>query len=390
MTGGAKPATRLHVDEALSPGRTLGLDHARAHFLRSVLRLAPGAQIAVFNGADGEWLAEIEGLGKGWCSLLLLERRRAAAPEPDLWLVFAPIKRARLDFMAEKATELGCSVLQPVMTRFTAVSRVNEERLAANAREAAEQCERLTLPEVRETVSFDRLLDTWPAQRRLLVCAEWGAAQPVAVALQAMRVEPPGEVGPWAVMTGPKGVKFALGKAALRSGHNGIGTPLARQFARHLGDGPPGPGFIADQQQAIARPVAQEILKLRWLGNLWHCQAFRLFGGFNRIGMQSPDIDPVGVGVRCDDRQQSRHPNLGGLGCQETHRRALDRGENQPQIGFLGLIAQQLDRFQQHRATFRSHDGGPVFAVPPIEHGDPITLALSHHILQIMALIPVQ
>ncbi|MEQ8355485.1 MAG: 16S rRNA (uracil(1498)-N(3))-methyltransferase [Kiloniellaceae bacterium] len=205
MTGGAKPATRLHVDEALSPGRTLGLDHARAHFLRSVLRLAPGAQIAVFNGADGEWLAEIEGLGKGWCSLLLLERRRAAAPEPDLWLVFAPIKRARLDFMAEKATELGCSVLQPVMTRFTAVSRVNEERLAANAREAAEQCERLTLPEVRETVSFDRLLDTWPAQRRLLVCAEWGAAQPVAVALQAMRVEPPGDVGPWAVMTGPEG-----------------------------------------------------------------------------------------------------------------------------------------------------------------------------------------
>src|SRR3546814_5220505 len=93
-----------------------------------------------------------------------------------LWLVFAPIKRARIDFLAEKATELGCSLLQPVMTRFTAVSRVNEERLAANAREAAEQCERLTVPVVRETVSFGRLLDDWPVARRLLVCAEIGRA----------------------------------------------------------------------------------------------------------------------------------------------------------------------------------------------------------------------
>src|SRR3546814_19697463 len=98
----------------------LGLDHAQAHFLRSVLRLAPGARLAVFNGRDGEWLAEVEGLGKGWCSLTLLERRRAPAPEPDLWLVFAPIKRARIDFLAAKATELGCSLLPPVMTRFTA------------------------------------------------------------------------------------------------------------------------------------------------------------------------------------------------------------------------------------------------------------------------------
>src|SRR3546814_2069224 len=110
---GAKPATRLYMEAALAPGQAVGLDHAQAHFLRSVLRLAPGARLAVFNGRDGEWLAEVEGLGKGWCSLTLLERRRAPAPEPDLWLVFAPIKRARIDFLAEKATELGCSLLQP-------------------------------------------------------------------------------------------------------------------------------------------------------------------------------------------------------------------------------------------------------------------------------------
>jgi len=203
-----KPATRLHFAGGLAAERILGLDHGQAHFLRSVLRLGPGARLAVFNGEDGEWLAEIEGLGKGWCSLKVLEQRRAAAPEPDLWLVFAPIKRARIDFMAEKATELGCSLLQPVMTRFTAVSRVNEERLAANAREAAEQCERLTVPEVRATVTFGQLLDDWPQGRRLLVCAEWGAAQPIAVALQAIRDQQGGsgqDAGPWAVMTGPEG-----------------------------------------------------------------------------------------------------------------------------------------------------------------------------------------
>lgn len=205
MTAATRPATRLYVPESLSPGLSLGLDHARSHFLRSVLRLSPGARLAVFNGEDGEWLAEIEGLGKGWCSLQVLEQRRRAEPEPDLWLVFAPIKRARIDFMAEKATELGCSVLQPVMTRFTSVSRVNEERLAANAREAAEQSERLTVPEVRATVTFGQLLDGWPAERRLLVCAEWGEARPIAEALQAVRAEAGRDAGPWAVMTGPEG-----------------------------------------------------------------------------------------------------------------------------------------------------------------------------------------
>ncbi|HEX9596232.1 MAG TPA: RsmE family RNA methyltransferase, partial [Anaerolineales bacterium] len=141
--------TRLHVDAPLGTGRELGLDHGRAHFLRSVLRLSRGAHVAVFNARDGEWLARIDGLGKGWCSLAVEAQRRVPAPEPDVWTVFAPIKRARIDFLAEKATELGCAVLQPVITERTAVSRVNVDRLAANAREAAEQCSRLSVPEVR-------------------------------------------------------------------------------------------------------------------------------------------------------------------------------------------------------------------------------------------------
>lgn len=200
---GSRIATRLHCDEALSAGRELGLDHARAHFLRSVLRLQRGAELAVFNARDGEWRARIDGLGKGWCSLAVIERLRAPQAEPDLWLVFAPIKRARIDFLAEKATELGVAVLQPVMTRHTAVGRVNCERLAANAREAAEQCGRLSVPEVRAPVDFGSLLDDWPRERRILLCAESGAAEPIADALARLRAA--GDAGPWAVMLGPEG-----------------------------------------------------------------------------------------------------------------------------------------------------------------------------------------
>jgi len=196
-------ATRLHCEASLCPGQELGLDHTRAHFLRSVLRLRRGAELAVFNARDGEWRARIDGLGKGWCSLAVIERLRPPQSEPDLWLVFAPIKRARIDFLAEKATELGVAVLQPVMTSYTAVGRVNRERLAANAREAAEQCGRLSVPEVREPVEFGALLADWPSGRHILLCAESGAAEPIAEAL--MRLRDDGAGGPWAVMLGPEG-----------------------------------------------------------------------------------------------------------------------------------------------------------------------------------------
>ena len=169
---GERPATRLWIEDDLGQGASLGLDHARSHFLRSVLRLSRGAAVAVFNGRDGEWLARIDGLGRGWASLSVEAQRRPQDTAADLWLVFAPIKRARLDFLVEKATELGCSALQPVMTQHTAVGRVNVERLRANAREAAEQCERLSVPEIRAPCDLGALIDRWPAERRLLACAE--------------------------------------------------------------------------------------------------------------------------------------------------------------------------------------------------------------------------
>jgi 16S rRNA (uracil1498-N3)-methyltransferase len=208
-----KIATRLFVEPPLAAGQTLGLDAQRAHFLRSVLRLQRGAELALFNGRDGEWLARIEGLGKGWASLELLHQRRPQAPEPDLWLAFAPIKRARLDFMVEKAAELGASRLLPVFTEHTDVSRVNGERLQANTREAAEQCERLSVPEVAAPCSLSELTAGWPAERRLLLAAESGDAPPAAEALAAERERLGGRAGaaPWAVLVGPEG-GFAPGE----------------------------------------------------------------------------------------------------------------------------------------------------------------------------------
>jgi 16S rRNA (uracil1498-N3)-methyltransferase len=155
--GGAK--IRLFVDASLAVDGAVGLSAERAHYLKHVMRLKRGDEIAVFNGRDGEWRAAIEGFGRGWCSLDLRERSRAQTAVPDLWLLFAPIKRARVDFIAEKATELGAAELMPVITRYTAIRRVNTQRLRANAIEAAEQCGRLSVPEVHEPEALEAWLD---------------------------------------------------------------------------------------------------------------------------------------------------------------------------------------------------------------------------------------
>lgn len=191
--------TRLYVPDSLAVA-TLGLDADRAHYLRHVLRLERGDTIAVFNARDGEYAAHIDGFGKGWCTLTLGEQRRASAPEPDLWLVFAPIKRARIDFVAEKATELGVSGLWPVFTQHTAMTRVNRERLMATCIEAAEQSERLSVPEVFEAATLGEVLARWPQDRRIVLCDETGGGQAIADVLRQTGTE-----GAHAVLIGPEG-----------------------------------------------------------------------------------------------------------------------------------------------------------------------------------------
>jgi len=154
--------TRLFVEADLASGIEAPLSEAQAHYLRHVMRRDDGAPLLLFNGRDGEWRASLALRGKKQAAAVVGERTREQAAEPDLWLCFAPIKRARIDYIAEKATELGVAVLQPVLTQHTAVERVNIERLRANAIEAAEQTERLTVPEVRAPADLMKLLSEWP------------------------------------------------------------------------------------------------------------------------------------------------------------------------------------------------------------------------------------
>jgi 16S rRNA (uracil1498-N3)-methyltransferase len=205
-TDAAGMIPRLHVEAPLGAGATIALDAARGHYLRLVLRRERGDEVLLFNGRDGEWQAAIEDVAKAGVRLVVERQTLPQRFGPDLWLVFAPIKRERIDLLAEKATELGCRRLQPIFTQHTAVTRVNRERLAAHALEAAEQTERLDVPEVAAAKRLGEVLDDWPAPRRLLVCAEFGAARPIAEALAGL---PRG--APYAVMTGPEG-GFASGE----------------------------------------------------------------------------------------------------------------------------------------------------------------------------------
>lgn len=194
-----RPATRLYVGEGLLAGATVALAEPQAHRLRHVLRLGPGGAIAAFNAIEGEWLCRIAEIGRNNARIIVERQIRAAAPEPDLWLLFAPIKRMRLDWLIEKATELGASAFLPVWTARTQVERLNLDRLRAHAIAAAEQSERLSVPEIRSPEALDRALAQWPTGRHLIVCDESGGGRPPAEAL------PEFSPGPAALLVGPEG-----------------------------------------------------------------------------------------------------------------------------------------------------------------------------------------
>jgi 16S rRNA (uracil1498-N3)-methyltransferase len=195
----AEPAaTRLYVAQPLTEGAPVALDAAQAHRLRHVLRLGSGAAVAAFNERDGEWLCRLDEKGRG-AALIPEQRLRATEAEPDLWLIFAPIKRARLDWLVEKAAELGAAALVPVWTARTQPERLNQERLRALAIAAAEQSERLSVPDIRMPERLDALLAAWPAERRLIVCDETGGGSPIVEALADFRD------GPAALLVGPEG-----------------------------------------------------------------------------------------------------------------------------------------------------------------------------------------
>jgi 16S rRNA (uracil1498-N3)-methyltransferase len=190
---------RVYVTEPLAAGAVLDLAPGQAHHLRTVLRLGAGTAIAAFNGSDGEWICRLTATGRNRVALTVERRTRPAEAEADLWLVFAPIKRARLDWLVEKATELGARALLPVWTQRTQTERLNLERLRAHAVAAAEQSERLSVPELHEPQALDRVLGSWQPERRLIVCDETGGGEPIGAAVARLGA------GPMALLTGPEG-----------------------------------------------------------------------------------------------------------------------------------------------------------------------------------------
>ena len=171
------PNIRLYVDKELAVNASIELDKAQSHYLVSVMRQKPGMQLELFNGRDGSFVAVIEQADRKAVQLRCSSHYSAQISSPDIWFVFAPIKRTRLDFMAQKATELGAGLIWPVFTDYTQVSRVNTDRLEANAIEAAEQSGRMDIPEIRPCEKLASVLCDWPSDRHLIFCDELAAGQ---------------------------------------------------------------------------------------------------------------------------------------------------------------------------------------------------------------------
>lgn len=205
-----KTTPRLHLAAPLESGRDIELAREQAHYLTGVLRLGPGDPVSVFNAADGEWLAYLGTVTKKGATIRPERRTAEVQPPPDIDYVFAPLKHARLDYVVQKATELGARRLRPVITQRTIAERVNLDRMVANVVEAAEQCNLVFVPEVAEPVKLPKLIEGWDPSRSLIYCDE---RAPVANPIEALRPLRP----PAAVIIGPEGGFTDEEKALLKS-----------------------------------------------------------------------------------------------------------------------------------------------------------------------------
>jgi 16S rRNA (uracil1498-N3)-methyltransferase len=192
---------RLYIDAALSAGQSVPLSREQAHYLFGVMRLSVGGQVLLFDGMNGEFLADVVEAGKRGGTLLIAAQTRPLQMPPDLWLMFAPIKKARTDFIVEKAAEMGASRIVPVQTEFTNSGRIQRDRLQAHAVEAAEQCGGTYVPQVDEMKRLDRVLADWDETRQIMFCDETTADDP-ATPFEAQKEQ---IIGPWAIVIGPEG-----------------------------------------------------------------------------------------------------------------------------------------------------------------------------------------
>jgi 16S rRNA (uracil1498-N3)-methyltransferase len=231
---------RIYLDAALAGGEAVSFDRDQANYLRNVLRLGQGDDVLLFNGRDGEWAAKLALTGKRALSATVGECLRPQPAPLDLHFLFAPLKHARLDYLVQKAVEMGASRLQPVITRHTQVARVNVERMRANAIEAAQQCGVLCLPEIKEPVTFRTIAGSADAGRLLVFCDEnaevkdpvaaLAQARPQAVAL--LPAETAGNATPLAVLIGPEGGFAEDEREALRKRPNVVRIALGPRILR--------------------------------------------------------------------------------------------------------------------------------------------------------------
>jgi 16S rRNA (uracil1498-N3)-methyltransferase len=217
---------RLFVQDDLAAGRDVVLAADHAHYLVNVMRQGVGAPLALFNGRDGEWRAVIVEASKRACRVALEAKTRDQTSTPDVELIVAVVKRARLETIVEKAAELGAARVRPVLTARTNADRVRTDRLAAIMIEAAEQCERLEIPAIDEPEKLDRLLDRWDASRRLIFCDEGGDAADALTALGVLAS------GPAAILIGPEGGFSPEERARLRSMPGVVAVTLGPRILR--------------------------------------------------------------------------------------------------------------------------------------------------------------
>jgi 16S rRNA (uracil1498-N3)-methyltransferase len=226
----ASPKARLFVGDDIAAGRTLLPSSDQQHYLLNVMRLADGDIIAIFNGRDGEWHAGLQRDGKRACHLLPHHQTRQQQASPDLWLIFAPVKKARLDFIAQKASEMGCSRIWPVRTDHCQVTRVNDDRMMANAIEAAEQTERLDIAEIMPFTPLSEALEACDDGRTLLFCDEASADDASAHAVAKLTAARP--VDRAAVLIGPEGGFSFAERAHLSALRNSLKLSLGPRILR--------------------------------------------------------------------------------------------------------------------------------------------------------------
>ncbi len=238
-------APRLFVPTPLGKGVAVALDGNPAHYLIAVMRVKAGETVLLFDGISGEWAATARDIRKRDLVLDCVAQTKPPETVPDFWLCAAPIKKGRIDLIAEKACELGVAKLQPVLTRRAVVDKLNRDRLHAHLVEAAEQCGRTALPELAEMVKLDVLLKDWPAPRHLFFADETGGA-PLA---EAMRDHP----GPAAFLVGPEGGFDPVERDAIRAHPAAVPVSL-------------GPRILRAETAAIAATAAWMTLNGDWKG----------------------------------------------------------------------------------------------------------------------------